>query len=104
MNIPEKVKIGGFIYNVERPDGSFVDASGAALDGDHRFAQKTIRVGTSGCGDYQDLIFIHEVCHAIISCYVSAGEQDENFVEQFAKGLYQVLVDNPEIMKGGVEK
>lgn len=96
MRIPKQVKVGGFTYHVDRPDGAFV-SDGAALDGEHSLSEKTIRVSTHGCGDYQDLVFIHELCHAIIEHYVSPKDHDERFVEQFSKGLYQVLVDNPEI-------
>jgi hypothetical protein len=102
MKIPKTIKIGGFNYHIERPDGAFVSSDGVALDGEHNFSEKTIKVGTNGCGDYQDLVFLHEICHAIIEYYVSR-KQDEEFVEQFSKGLYQVLVDNPELLGGGEE-
>ena len=94
MNIPNKIKIGCFDYHVERTSGPFV-SNGDALDGEHRFADKTIIVSGNGCSDYQNLIFIHEVCHAIIGHYC-ADKQDETFVEQFSKGLFQVLSDNME--------
>ena len=97
MNIPKTVKIGGFTYNVERPIDSFLGTGGALLDGEHTFSDKTIKVAARGCGDYQDLVFLHEVCHAIISQYTAIQDQDEEFVEQFSKGLYQFLVDNSEI-------
>lgn len=99
IHIPEKVKVGGFDYRVERVSGSFV-SNGAALDGEHYFAEKTIKAGTNGCKEYQDLVFLHELCHAIISCYTPQEKQNEEFVEQFSKGLYQVLKDNPEILRG----
>lgn len=99
MNIPKNIKIGCFNYHVERIKGPFV-SDGTALDGEHRFAEKTIRVSDNGCGYYQDVVFLHEVCHAIIAHYC-ADEQDEKFVEQFSKGLYQVINDNPELLKVG---
>lgn len=34
MEIPKNIKIGGFNYYVERPDGAFV-SDGVALDGEH---------------------------------------------------------------------
>ena len=99
MRIPDKVKIGGFVYDVKRTDEAFVGKSGSALDGEHYFAQKQITVGGNGCKEYQMLVFLLEVCHGIIEAYVG-DKQDENFVEQFSKGLYdaeQVMVDNPEM-------
>ncbi len=99
MNIPNKIKIGGFTYNVERPEGPFVSGN-TLLDGEHSFVDRTIKVSTTGCAEYQNVVFLHEVCHAIIDCYVSPQKQDEAFVEQFAKGLYQVLVDNSGIIGG----
>lgn len=98
MKIPNTVKIGGFTYNVERPDRPFIGCNGATIcDGEHSYPDKYIKVVESGCKEYQDLVFLHEVCHAIISGYTSIQNQDEDFVEQFSKGLYQFLVDNPEI-------
>lgn len=96
MKITDKVKVGGFVYDVERKDGSFV-SDGIALDGAHQFADKKITLGANGCDEYQHLVFLHEICHAIIETYISPNKQDEDFVEQFSKGLYQVLIDNPEI-------
>lgn len=97
--IPDKIKIAGFIYDVEKKDSSFVSESGAALDGEHSIRDKRITVAMEGCREYQELVFLHEVCHAIIEAYVSPFEHEESFVEQFSKGLYQVLHDNPDIIK-----
>ena len=102
MKIPKRVKIGGFAYNVERPNEPFV-SDNIVADGEHNFVDKIIKVAAKGCPEYQDLVFLHEVCHAIISCYV-ANKQDEEFVEQFSKGLYQFLVDNPGIVEKGGEE
>ena len=98
MNIPNKVKVGGFTYFIEKPEKPFA-SDNAVCDGDHRFAEKTIRVASSGCHEYQELVFIHELCHAIIAYFTPEADQDEKFVEQFSKGLYQVLVDNPELFR-----
>lgn len=103
MTIPEKVKIGGFTYRIERPSRSFVGGDGlGVLDGEHSFSDRTIKVATVGCEEYQHVVFLHEVCHAIISNCNGTQEQDENFVEQFSKGLYQFVVDNPQVF-GGIE-
>ena len=97
MKITEKVKVGGFVYDVERKQEAFVGKDGSALDGEHSFGDKTITVAKHGCKEYQQLVFLHEICHAIIDAYVSPDEQDEKFVEAFSKGLYQVISDNPDI-------
>ena len=101
MKIPNYVKVGGFTYAVERPDRPFA-SDNTVCDGDHNFANKTIRVAANGCPDYQDLVFVHELCHAIIGYFTPEVEQDEKFVEQFSKGLYQVLIDNPKIFESEV--
>lgn len=100
MNIPKQIKVGGFTYHIERPDKPFA-SDNTVCDGDHNFANRIIRVAANGCPDYQGLVFIHELCHAIIAYYTPETEQDEKFVEQFSKGLYQVLVDNPNLFEGG---
>lgn len=97
MKIPDTIKIGGFTYDIKRTDGPFVSNAGSALDGEHDFAKKIITVSGNGCAEYQELVFLHEVCHGIIENYASTERQDEGFVEAFSKGLYQVAVDNPEV-------
>lgn len=96
MIIPKKIKIGCFTYQVERPEKPFV-SNGVAVDGEHSFSEKQITVAEIGCSEYQQVVFLHEVCHAIIAHYC-ADKQNEEFVEQFSKGLYQVLIDNPDIL------
>ena len=108
MKITDNVKIGGFVYDVKRTNEPFVGKSGSALDGEHFYAEKRITVAGGGCKEYQELVFLHEICHGIIEAYVTVDKQDEKFVEAFSKGLYQVIVDNPHIFhpteKGGVEE
>jgi len=97
--IPKQIKVGGFLYDVEVKDAPFVGENGSVVDGEHAFAGKKITVADYGCKEYRDLVFLHEVCHAIIEAYVSPEKQDERFVEGFSKGLYQVLHDNPDLIK-----
>lgn len=101
MKITDKVKVGGFVYDVKREKGSFVGSNGQALDGEYSFSNKTITIGGNGCDAYREVVFLHEVVHAIIEHYVSPAEHDEQFVEQFSKGLYQVIQDNAEIFGNG---
>lgn len=103
INIPEKVKIAGFTYDVIRPETSFVNAAtAAACDGLHSYDSQEITVAKRGSAEYQSLVFLHEVCHAICSAYcggILSDYDEEKFVAQFAKGLFQAIEDNPEILR-----
>lgn len=101
LNITEKVKIGGYMYDVQRPAAPFPSADCSNVcDGEHNFSQQLIKVVFAGTKVYQDTVFLHEICHAIVAVYCNdVGNDEEKFVEQFAKGLYQVVADNPEIFK-----
>ena len=94
-----KIKIGAYTYDVEYREDSFIGPGGTVLDGLHSFCDKKIIVSKRGADEYIDTVLLHEICHAIVEIYVSPDKQDEHFVEQFSKGLYQVLVDNPLIIK-----
>ncbi len=95
MNIPSKVKVAGYEYTVERPQTSFLEGCDA-LDGFHNSYNQTIKVAQVGSEDYQNTVFLHEVLHAILFAY-TPNKQDEDLVEQIAKGLFQFIKDNPEI-------
>lgn len=97
MNIPDKVKIGGYNYKVEHRDGPFPNGT-SVVDGLHDATNNTITLSDEGEKPYQDTVFLHELIHGIIYVYC-ADKQDEDFVEQFSKGLYQVITDNPEIFE-----
>lgn len=60
MKIPNKVKIGGYLYSVERPEKEFVSGN-SICDGMHDFSNQEIRVAKTGTKAYQDTVFIHEV-------------------------------------------
>lgn len=98
MNIPNKIKVAGYEYTIERPSEPF--ASGTQVcDGIHKFSEQIIKIARAGNEVYQNTVFLHELVHAIISSYCSniSEEINEQFTEQFSKGLYQVITDNPEI-------
>ncbi|MBQ8298166.1 MAG: hypothetical protein IJX77_10340 [Ruminococcus sp.] len=100
MNIPEKVKIAGYEYTVERPTEPFL-VDNDACDGVHIFTQQKIKVAQTGNEAYQNTVFIHELVHGIIMSYCKGCDNydEEKFTEQFSKGIYQVITDNPEIFR-----
>ena len=98
MIIPNKVKVGGYVYDVLRPRDTFIN-NGVECDGLHDFSRATIKVTESGILDYQKTVFLHELIHAIIEVYCPdvSDEVNETLAQQLSKGLYQVIEDNPEI-------
>lgn len=98
MNITEAVKIGGYNHKVERPTEPFV-CDGTICDGTYDFTKQVIKVAQAGSQAYQNTVFLHEICHGVVENYCRGNDNynEEKFVEQFAKGLYQVINDNPEI-------
>mgnify|MGYP003419086467 CR=1 FL=1 len=97
MNIPDTVKIGGYNYKVDHHDGPIPSGS-HVYDGLYDSTINTITLSDIGDKSYKDTVFLHELIHGIIYVYC-ADKQDEEFVEQFAKGLYQVIFDNPKIFE-----
>lgn len=101
MRVTSKVKVGGYDYTVDRPEEPFYN-NGDLCDGLHLPDVQVLRAAKHGSEDYQNTVFLHEVCHAIIYAYadnILSDEDEEKFVEAFSKGLYQVIKDNPEIFK-----
>lgn len=90
MIIPEKVKIGGIVYNVEVVD----DLSD--IVGKLELNKQLIQIA-NGKEDYMNVTFLHEVFHAMNVCL------EETQVEFLAGSLYQIIKDNPIIFnpKGG---
>ncbi len=88
LQIPKKVKVGGLTYTVaivpEMDDKNCV--------GRTDFNKLLIRV-EKGQPDFMQLVFLHEVLHAI-----NAEWEDER-VEFLAMALQQLIHDNPKIFK-----
>lgn len=104
MKIPKTVKVAGYLYQVERCDSPFpVDTE--ICDGVHTFSEQKIKVAQVGTEIYQNTVFLHELVHAIIGSYCAdiKDQLNEAFTEQFSKGLYQVIVDNPNIFQNKEE-
>lgn len=99
IRIPNTIKISGYNYEVKRTEKAFV-SNGSACDGLHDFSRQEIVVAYEGNAAYQQTVFLHEMIHGIIRNYcegIMSDYDEERFTEQFAKGLYQVVNDNPDI-------
>ena len=101
MNIPDKVKIGGFDFQVIRETPQINDAGfiGLCKFDDLRIslADKYPKPRTEEC-------FLHEMLHA---CFHNASldsvkeiaNNEEHIIDALSNQLYQVIKDNPKIFK-----
>lgn len=93
MNIPNKLKVGGLTYSIEIANSIDDEDCAAFID----IQKLKIKVEKADPAAMQHN-FIHEMIHAINS------EIPEETVEYMAMLLYQIIVDNPLLFKGGGEK
>ena len=109
--LPESVKIGGVNYNLNLYNStSFIGGSNGneILDGEFDVCRVQIQLATKQKDNPDELIaydrlitvLLHEILHGIFYHYLEDyTENEEHLVTQLAKGLYQVLKENPELIK-----
>ena len=109
--LPESVKIGGVNYNLNLYNStSFIGGSNGneILDGEFDVCRVQIQLATKQNDNPDELIaydrlitvLLHEILHGIFYHYLEDyTENEEHLVTQLAKGLYQVLKENPELIK-----
>lgn len=94
MKIPETIRIQGVDYNVELEDVCVIDNNVAFGYAD--FPNCRIALSDSACPNHQTkcLTLWHEIFHCM--CYASGMhfDNEEEVVEMFARGTYQILQDN----------
>ncbi|MGN7284324.1 ImmA/IrrE family metallo-endopeptidase [Shouchella rhizosphaerae] len=93
MNIPSKIKVGGVEYTVEELTDD-PESIGLCL-----YDSLIIKVDPRLKMQKKQQVFIHELLHA---CFHEAGyiEQDEDMINRLGKVLYQVLMDNKQVLFG----
>ena len=99
MQIPDKVRIGGVDFSVTSIPRLLSDDD-TLLCGqiDHR--KSVIQINSDTGPDMQCISMLHEILHGIAEhAQLKLGEQEETIVDVFARGIYQVVQDNPELMK-----
>jgi len=88
--IPDKIKIGGIVYDVKFVD--CVDVADHNIFGTISHPRQEILIKNQAQPDYTNQIFLHELVHGIFQhCGL---EQDESVIDRIAFCLYQVLKDN----------
>ncbi|MFE4201114.1 ImmA/IrrE family metallo-endopeptidase [Aneurinibacillus aneurinilyticus] len=90
MMLPDKIKIAGVNYAVERAEELNNDPGDM---GECIYQKALIRIKSNMAMDKQHQTFIHEMLHACIE-EAGFGEQDEDFVNRVSIILHQVLKDN----------
>jgi hypothetical protein len=97
MNITDKVKIGGQIYNVIRP--SICDEENRNTDGQIQYGKGIIKLQDTLEGDYLEYVLIHEIMHGIFEFLCL--ENNENTVDKISRAVHMMIKDNPDMFKEG---
>lgn len=94
MKIPESVRIGGVEYAVKYDEN--VRIGNQLCYGAISYDDSTITLSTNdGTGHQRRCVTLwHEILHGIREHSGMEIENEEEIVEMFSKGIYQVLQDN----------
>lgn len=94
MKIPEKIRIGGIEYAIEY--GENVRVGNQLCYGAISYDKNVITLSSNDGAEHQRrcVTLWHEILHGIREHAGMEIENEEEIVEMFAKGIYQVLQDN----------
>lgn len=93
MNIPQSVKIGGKVYQVEITDKLTLGKAMHSAEID--YMELAIRICPSARGKMEG-DFWHEMVHGILD-FLGYDNHDEKKVDELANAIYMVIRDNPKI-------
>lgn len=97
MNIPNTVRIGSNDYLVELTKNDLV-CNGKEVWGWIDYSHHVISINEVVADKQsQEQTFLHEILHGIVSDRDLAIENEEAVVDAIAKGLHQIIRDNPDI-------
>ena len=93
--IPEKIRIGPYDYAVKKINGPMVDG-GNSIVGRVSYNLHTIEIKDTDEYSEQskEQYLWHEMVHAILSAR-DIKQLEEDDLDSFATGLYQLMKDNP---------
>jgi len=101
MKIPETVRIGSMDYSVKRTD-EIIIVDNKKCKGDINYLSKEIRISNE-IKNTQDneVTLLHEICHGIVyeRNFTYKDNDEETITEELARGLHQVIRDNPKIFQ-----
>lgn len=94
MRIPEKLKVGNFIYDIEITDYPIIH-EGLLCGGLCEPNNQKIYLSSDLTKQNLERVFIHELLHSIqMDRCLDLGEDTELIIDEMAKGLHQVINDN----------
>lgn len=91
FHIPDRVKIGGITYSVEKTDK--IKLGKVNYSGEIDYADCVIRIVPSN-EQKMEADFCHELVHGILD-HLGYSEHDEKKVDELGKALYMIFRDNP---------
>ncbi|AGK97400.1 hypothetical protein [Clostridium pasteurianum] len=94
MNIPESVKIGYKIFDVNKIETNVISDNKVCY-GEIQYDNGIINISKKYSEDQQKCTFLHEVIHGIDDIFEIGLEEDQ--VRKIAKGIYLLIKDNSEI-------
>lgn len=99
MNIPETVRIHGIDYSITKEN--IITSDGKELYGEIRYDKASIGLSKSACQDKQimEVTLIHEILHGIRQASGMEIGDEEEIVDMFARGIYQVIKDNASLFE-----
>lgn len=94
MKLPDSVRIGGVEYSVVTEP--FLSDGGRELMGQIHFQHGIIALSENVEMSHETacLTLWHEIMHGIVNHFGLELEDEEQIVDTFARGVYQVLQDN----------
>ena len=94
MRIPEKIKVGNFIYDVEITNYPII-CEGLVCQGLCDSENQKLYLSSDLTKQNLERVFIHELLHSIqMDRCLDLGEDTELIIDEMAKGLHQVINDN----------
>ncbi|MCG3625946.1 hypothetical protein L9Z72_13700 [Clostridioides difficile] len=99
MNIPKQVKVGGLSYKIEETEEPIL-VNNQLCYGLADYGTETIKLSNNLQSQrVKEATFLHELFHCIFRDRCIESEDEEYLVDVLAKGLHQVIIDNPKIFE-----
>ena len=100
MKILDKIRIGSVDYDIRQTDKNVVVDCKACYGAIH-YSDHVIELDSKLCDRQRmELTLLHEVFHGILHERAIRVENEEELVEGLARGMHQILRDNPEMFGG----